>query len=361
MASISLYLDKRAKSKTGLYRVKISIRNGKSSYFIPTEIKIKKENWIDGNVVGTSNDRSYNKLLSMKVSALKLKLVSIAASMNLDGLSARELAALLDSGIQIKEEAKEEENKDLFLPFLDNFIENKEKQSTKDVYKNTKAKISKFCNIKKLKFKDIDYKWLCEFERYMASTGNSINTRSINMRNIRALYNEAIKENIISADNYPFRIFSIRSEETAKRSLSIDELRTLRDYPCVGSERKWVDLFFLSFFLAGINLVDLFALPPLVKGKKNIEYKRSKTNVLCQLTIPNEALLLIKKYKGKEHLVCFGEDYKDRHSLVHRMNETLQKIGKTDWIEVKARNNAVHKKKVRKPYIEMTPKSWTGY
>ena len=179
------------------------------------------------------------------------------------------------------------------------------------------------------------------------------------MRNIRALYNEAIKENIISADNYPFRIFSIRSEETAKRSLSIDELRTLRDYPCVGSERKWVDLFFLSFFHAGINLVDLFALPPLVKGKKNIEYKRSKTNVLCQLTIPNEALLLIKKYKGKEHLVCFGEDYKDRHSLVHRMNETLQKIGKTDWIEVKARNNAVHKKKVRKPYIEMTPKSWT--
>ena len=76
----------------------------------------------------------------MKVSALKLKLVSIAASMNLDGLSARELAALLDSGIQIKEEAKEEENKDLFLPFLDNFIQNKEKQSTKDVYKTQKRK-----------------------------------------------------------------------------------------------------------------------------------------------------------------------------------------------------------------------------
>ena len=71
MASISLYLDKRVKSKTGLYRVKISIRNGKSSYFIPTEIKVKEENWVNGNIVGTSTDRSLNKLLSMKVSALR--------------------------------------------------------------------------------------------------------------------------------------------------------------------------------------------------------------------------------------------------------------------------------------------------
>ncbi len=34
------------------------------------------------------------------------------------------------------------------------------------------------------------------------------------------------------------------------------------------------------------------------------------------------------------------------------MNETLQKIGKTDWIEVKARNNAVHKKR----YVNRTLK-----
>ena len=361
MASISLYLDKRVKSKTGLYRIKISIRNGKSSYFIPTEIKVKEENWVNGNIVGTSTDRSLNKLLSMKVSALKLKLVSVAASMNIESLTAKQLASLLDNGVLIKEEEGEKCNNDMFLPFVENFISRKEKQSTKDVYINTKAKISKYCDIKKLRFGDITYKWICDFERYMASTGNSVNTRSINMRNIRALYNEAVKENVISAENYPFKMFSIRSEETAKRSLSIDELRTLRDYPCVGSERKWVDLFFLSFYLAGINLVDLFALPPLVKGKKSIEYRRSKTNVLCQLNIPYEAQILIKKYKGKEHLVCFGEDYPNRRSLVHRMNEVLQKIGQTDWVDVRASNNAVHQKKIRKPYFPNITSYWARH
>lgn len=43
------------------------------------------------------------------------------------------------------------------------------------------------------------------------------------------------------------------------------------------------------------------------------------------------------------------------------MNETLQKIGKTDWIEVKARNNAVHKKKVRKPYFPNITSYWARH
>lgn len=44
MASISLYLDTRAKSKSGLYTIKIAIRNGKSSFLLPTAIRILLEN-----------------------------------------------------------------------------------------------------------------------------------------------------------------------------------------------------------------------------------------------------------------------------------------------------------------------------
>lgn len=356
MASISLYLDTRAKSKSGLYTIKISIRNGKSSYFIPTAIRITKDNWASGVVVGTSNDRKINKLLDMKLSTLRLKLVSVSASTDISNLTAKQLAAMLDC-VTIKEESKEP----LVKPFFDKFIESKDKQNTKEVYIGTKSKLASYCNLDTLTFSDITYNFICDFERFMKEKGNAVNTRSIHMRNLRALYNEAIKEGLINSDSYPFKMFQIKTEETAKRSLSVEELRALRDYQCVGAERKYIDLFFISFYMAGINLVDLLQLPPLANGKVNVEYRRSKTNVLCQFDIPIEALRLIEKYKGENHLVSFGEDYENRRSLIHHMNQTLQKIGDVSWVDVRASNNAVHKKKVRKPLFPNITSYWARH
>lgn len=356
MASISLYLDTRAKSKSGLYTIKIAIRNGKSSFLLPTAIRIYKENWASGVVVGTANDRKINKLLDMKLSTLKLKLVSVCASTDISNLTAKQLAAMLDC-VTIKEES----NEPLVKPFFNKFIDSKEKLNTKEVYIGTRSKLASYCNLDTLTFSDITYKFICDFERFMKENGNAVNTRSIHMRNIRALYNEAIKNGIISSENYPFKMFQIKTEETAKRSLSVEELRMLRDYQCCGVERKYIDLFFISFYMAGINLVDLLQLPPLTKGKVNIEYRRSKTNVLCQFDIPKEALKLVIKYKGKEHLVCFGEEYANRRSLIHHMNQTLKNVGETTWVDVRASNNAVHQKKVRKPLFPNITSYWARH
>jgi integrase/recombinase XerD len=56
---------------------------------------------------------------------------------------------------------------------------------------------------------ELDEKFLEGFKDWHLKKGNSINTVGLEMRNIRAIYNSAIDDRIVSADFYPFRRFKI--------------------------------------------------------------------------------------------------------------------------------------------------------
>lgn len=64
--------------------------------------------------------------------------------------------------------------------------------------------LGKYCDLDNLRFADITYTWLRDLEAWMEQRGNAVNTRSIHLRNLRAVYNEAIREGLISQENYPF-------------------------------------------------------------------------------------------------------------------------------------------------------------
>mgnify|MGYP000423558986 CR=1 FL=1 len=62
----------------------------------------------------------------------------------------------------------------------------------------------------------------------MLDNGLKINSCSINLRNIRTIFNYAIDND--ETELYPFRKFKIAREETRKRSLKAEQLITLRDF-----------------------------------------------------------------------------------------------------------------------------------
>lgn len=341
MATITAYLDSRKKTKTETYRIRICVRSKNTVAYIPTDIIIKKGNWHDGKIVGTAQDKQLNKLLDLTLSSLKLKLASISATHNVRMMTGKELVALIaPDSLERKKEVKD---KTLVAEYWSKFIDRKDKPKTAEVYKTTLSMLGKYCNVDNLRFADITYTWLRDLEAWMEQRGKAVNTRSIHLRNLRAVYNEAIREGLISQENYPFRQFRIKTEQTAKRSLTVDELRKLRDYSGEAHIRKYIDVFFISFYLAGINMIDLLQLPKL-EGER-IEYRRSKTGILCQLNVPQEALQLIKKYEGKERMLCFGEEYKNHKDFLHRMNENLQKVGIMFYEYKQAKNGAIHKSK----------------
>lgn len=341
MATISAYLDNRKKSKTGMYKIRICVRSKNTVGYIPTNILIKEKNWHDGRIVGTTQDKQLNKLLDLTISSLKLKLASIGATHDIKMMTGKEIVALIAPNSS--EKKKKVQDKTLVAAYWSKFIDRKDKPKTAEVYKTTLSMLGKYCDLDNLRFADITYTWLRDLEAWMEQRGNAVNTRSIYLRNLRAVYNEAIREGLISQENYPFRQFRIKTEQTAKRSLNVDELRKLRDYSGEAHIRKYIDVFFISFYLAGINMIDLLQLPKL-EGER-IEYRRSKTGILCQLNVPQEALQLIKKYEGKERMLRFGEEYKNHKDFLHRMNENLQKVGIMFYEYKQAKNGAIHKSK----------------
>ena len=104
-----------------------------------------------------------------------------------------------------------------FLQYFEKFM-NKKTGGTYEVYRNTYNRLEEYLKTD-ISFEEINKSWLQDFEIHLSKT----NKNNIHLRNIRAVFNDAIDNEITT--NYPFRTFKIKAEQTAKRSLTINELR----------------------------------------------------------------------------------------------------------------------------------------
>ena len=125
--------------------------------------------------------------------------------------------------------------------------------------------------------------------------------------------------------HYPFRKFKIKTVETAKRSLSVEELRRLFYFPCEEHQKKYLDMFRLSFYLMGVNMIDLVKLTEIVNGR--LDFNRSKTGHLYSMKVEPEAMELFEKYKGVNYLLFVLDHWTNDEFFRRKMNKELQKIG----------------------------------
>ena len=331
------------------------IYNNGTSAQIATGLMLHKEEFEAGKVVGVPMAGKLTQMLGIKRAKLQLDIEELAVGgYEVDKMKAAEIkkavmAKRWNDGEEGNGEGSGTGNEAAFGTFAEKFIARRGKEKTRQVYEMTLRKMGGYCDVGCLRFADISVGWLRDFEHWLGATC-SVNTRGIHLRNIRAVMNAAIDEGVMPADLYPFRRFKIKKEETMKRSLSVGDLRRLRDYPCEGWQRKYVDVFMLSFYLAGINLVDLMGLPPL-GADGVIRYRRSKTGVLCQLSVPPEARAIIERYRGARHLLWFGERLKPGaegwHDWLHRFNEGLQKVGPSGYMYVRRKGQCGGKQRVK--------------
>lgn len=319
MATVSLYLDTRRARKDGTFPIKLYV-NHNGRFYIKTEFSAMEQNWGGTQFSKTEpNHKAKNISLRSLINRAEETIYSLEREGKLKGTSDERLKHLIEQSITQKEEKR-----NTVLDLFDEFIASKTKRSTIELYELTKSKIERFSG--NCSFGEIDKKWLINFENFMLSAGMSTNTRSIHMRNLRAIFNYAIDEEI--TDNYPFRKFSIKKEETRKRALTVEQLRVLRDYPCEGYQQKYRDMFMLMFYLIGINSVDLLEAKEL-KGER-LEYRRAKTNKLYSIKVEPEAMEIIERYSGKNHLLDVLDKYNYYKDFLHRMNNGLKRVGEVE-------------------------------
>lgn len=216
------------------------------------------------------------------------------------------------------------ENPNTFEQCFLRFANHKTKR-TKEIYMATYRRLVNFLGkkFKSLTFEDINKELLQNFDDFLAMTSPSANARNIHLRNIRAVFNDAIDNEITT--NYPFRRFKIKPEPTRKRNLSVEAIRKI--FNAEGLEPwqvKYRDFFKLTFMLIGINVIDLCNLQTYENGR--IDYIRAKTHKPYSIKVEPEANEIIEKYKGEKQLLNYLDTYKNYRSFYMNMCNGLKAI-----------------------------------
>lgn len=167
------------------------------------------------------------------------------------------------------------------------------------VYSCTINKLQAYAKTDKLTFDEVNYSFIERFNTAMLADGMKVNGVSNYMRTIRALFNRAIREGIITVDCYPFSKFKIKSERTINRTLTIQELRSIigQELPTDTPIWHYRNLFLLSFCLIGINFADLLTLTLENFTDGRIVFRRRKTHKIYSILMHPRAHQLFSLYR----------------------------------------------------------------
>lgn len=319
MIKVSIKLDKRRRLKNGKYPLKYKIARKDGAIYIPTGYELKEEEWDAENerVKSLADRRIINIKLGSQLAILNDKIMTLQQEGKMRFYSNKKLLLYLSN------KGTENENvQRLFRTQYEAFMATKKNATTIDIYKNVINKIKEYCDYESLELKDIDIDWLNGYTEKLRQDRNCINSIAINLRCIRAVLNFARKRGIIK--EYVFSMYQIKTEETRKRSLTVEQLRTLYHANLSKIRSKHRDMFFLIFFLMGINMIDLSRLTKIENGR--ITYRRAKTGTLYDIKVEPEAMAIIDKYRGKEHLLKVFDKLTSYKYYEVALNDTLTKI-----------------------------------
>lgn len=319
MVTIGTYLDTRRKGKS--YPIRIRITLNRKTKNLSTNLSATEDEFANGRFTRTvQNATAKNAKLSKLMSDCESEILMLERIGRLPSMTLNEIAVRLAEIITGKQTSQT-----LFTDYMQEYIGRGMRPNTAATYLQTKSKIEQYDRA--ATFETMTRKWLEQFDRYLEHGGMKVNSRSIHMRNIRTVFNYAIDEKYTSL--YPFRKFKIEKEETAKRCLSVEQLRELKDFDCEEYQIPYRDIFMLMFYLIGINAIDLFEAKRSQVRNGRLEYRRAKTNKLYSIKIQPEAQEILDKYKGKEYLLRFLEDMEgtNYHQFLYAVNRGLRKIG----------------------------------
>lgn len=317
MAKSTLRLDTRRPLKDGTYPVQIKVGYGTNLY-LPTGIYLAAEDWDKGLQICTGKQsRSTNNILRTSLLRVSNRILELREAGQWEKLTTPQLRQMLtDMSLTAPT---------IGVPSLGDYIEKVQalkSPNTQRSYESTLVRLKLYCDPYKVRFCDMSYTWWESFVNSMA--GLKRNTVAKYLKCIKTVIKYASEDGIEVNQAYT-KIDSRAEADTPMRNLPVETLRRLLATQIKGKTAMYLDAFMLSFYLIGINMADLLALPKdcIVNGR--LQYKRAKTGKNYSILIQPEAKAIIDKYPGKDHLLCFAEKVS---CFRYNCNDLLNKLEK---------------------------------
>jgi integrase len=316
MASARVKLDTRRADEYGNYPAKIIISNNQTNAAISLNCYLPKKAWVgDGLERPVKLSHPGAKIINDQIQSLYIEIRQKISELEMSGWTKNAKASEIKERI-LKDRYVAPVSKANFTSFAKGFISECKSYRTKEIYSNTLRQLKIFTSKEKLEFNEINHQFLRRFDDFLSNSCSGVNTRSIHFRNIRAIFNRAIDDEAISQELYPFRKFKIKHEEKEKVSLTAEQVKELHEYKfATPALRMARDYWMLSFFLCGINPVDLYNLKK-PDGENRVSFVRTKmqggSHNTIRLLIQPEAFKIIERHKNDEnspYLLNFVDKY----------------------------------------------------
>jgi integrase len=303
MATIQVILDTRRIKKDKSFPVVIRVHHSQKYISNKTNIQVHPKDW-DPIACKVSKSNPNHQKLNHRIKELDLgyenRLLELQRRYP-DGFSYEELKSHMLSEPQVRHSIK---------TFWEQEIAKLEKVKRFGNARTHRISLTALDKITDLNipFERMNYTLLRSMEENMQERGLKTNSIGVYMRNLRVIFNLAIKKDVVNHAHYPFCKYKIRSEKVVPHSMSLIDLRKYFNYQLNEDHplyKAWL-MGKLSFLLCGINFIDLALLTPDSIRQDRIVYKRSKTKKLYSIFILEETRQILEELRKANHPTLLG-------------------------------------------------------
>jgi len=291
-----LFLDERTPKNNNKFALKLRITYNRKHKVVPVNIELRKDEW---NPVTQKVKASHpnSKLITVKINQTLTDIQEKALKFETtDKVYAVE--DLSGTGINSK--------KVTFESFALQEIESLTRAGrigNAITYRTATNRLIAFTGNNGLRFEQIDFKLLDSFTNSMLAEDMTRNAIASYMREIRAIYNKAIKAELVDQKYYPFTKYQIKTTKTISRALTVDEMQKIIQLDIEPDTTMWHsrNYFLLSFCLIGTNFADLFKLTPASLQNDRVIFSRSKTKKIYSIKLQPKAQEILNHYFNAEN------------------------------------------------------------
>lgn len=338
--TVAISLDSRRSKKDGSYPVVLRLGHYQRTTSIGLGFSVQPADWDDKKHKVKASCRSVSSVSRLNNYFIKRKSQALEIISKLE--EAGKLASLSISDLRNYIE-KQPEALSSFFAYTEKLIVQMlkaRKVGNARVYQNVLGALKNYHNGKDLRFEEITYTFLKEYEAYYLGQGFNVNGLSFNMRTLRSIYNKAILEGIVDQSQYPFKRYKIQKEKTVKRAIDRNALQRIvqlnlePDNPCFNAQ----NYFLASFMMNGMSFIDMAFLKAKDITNDRIRYRRQKNGRPYDLKLTDSLKELLSYYlkgKTKEDFVFpfirhtqLSDQYKDIHQARKMYNKGLKELAK---------------------------------
>jgi len=329
MTSVKVLLYTHKELKDGSHPIVLSIIKDRDRKMISTGYSAAKTQWRQDNK-GLNTKHPHAKKLNSLLIQKRMEVES--AIIDLEGTgkpySVEDVADMLKKG-------KKAYSFKQFSESLISKLEKADKVGNSKVYQNAVDSLVKFNSDKDMDFTSITPRFLERYRQSLMEQDVKVNAISVYLRTIRAIYNKAIQEDLVSEKYYPFKKIKIKTEPTQKRAITKEVIGEIKKLDLTGKSRQDLarDIFLFSFYNRGMNFIDIFYLKPGDIKDDRVRYRRRKTKQTLSIKLTKQSKEIIDKYyqPGNKQEFIFpilkkGNEYNSYRTGLRGLNRGLKDI-----------------------------------